>query len=86
MKKLFVAATVLALTACSAPSEPQLTIAPTPVIAAQASAHGKALSLESRDLRTAQFIAVVDSGRQNVQPCMQRRTYESRLKMPCHAS
>lgn len=68
MKKLFIAATVLALTACSAPSEPQLTIAPTPVIAKQPTASGQALSLESRDLRTAQFIAVVDSGRQNVQP------------------
>ncbi|MGF1730348.1 hypothetical protein BIT28_18200 [Photobacterium proteolyticum] len=68
MKKLFVAATVLALTACTAPSEPQLTIAPTPVVSTQANAQGKSLSLESRDLRTAQFIAVVDSGRQNVQP------------------
>ena len=68
MKKFLIAASVLALTACSAPSEPQLTIAPSPVIAAQPTANGQALSLESRDLRTAQFIAVVDSGRENVQP------------------
>ncbi|MGF1680496.1 YajG family lipoprotein [Photobacterium minamisatsumaniensis] len=68
MKKLLVAASVLALTACSAPSEPQLTIAPEPVIAAQPIANGQAISIDSRDLRTAQFIAVVDSGRQSVQP------------------
>lgn len=68
MKKFFLAASVFALTACSAPSEPQLTLAPTPVIATQPTANGLALDLESRDLRTAQFIAVVDSGRQNVQP------------------
>lgn len=68
MKKLLIAASVLALTACSAPSEPQLTIAPTPVIAAQPTTSGKSVSLESRDLRTAQFVAVVDSGHQNVQP------------------
>ena len=68
MKKLLLAASVLALTACSAPSEPQLTLTPQPVIASQPVVQGKALSLESRDLRTAQFIAVVDSGRENVQP------------------
>ena len=68
MKKLLIAASVLALTACSAPSEPQLTIAPSPVIATQPTANGQAISLESRDLRTAQFVAVVDSGRENVQP------------------
>ncbi|MFC1503230.1 YajG family lipoprotein [Pseudomonadota bacterium] len=68
MKKFLLAASVLALTACSAPSDPQLSLAPTPVIASQATAHGQSLSLESRDLRTAQFIAVVDSGRKNVQP------------------
>ncbi|KLV05943.1 lipoprotein [Photobacterium aquae] len=68
MKKLLVAASVFALTACSTPSEPQLTLTPQPVIAAQPSVNGKTLSLNSRDLRTAQFIAVVDSGRENVQP------------------
>ncbi|MDV5171209.1 YajG family lipoprotein [Photobacterium rosenbergii] len=68
MKKLLVAASVLALTACSSPSEPQLSIHPEPVIASQPMVHGKSMNLDSRDLRTAQFIAVVDSGRENVQP------------------
>ena len=68
MKKLLVAASVLALTACSTPSEPQLSINPEPVIAAQPLIQGKSMNLDSRDLRTAQFIAVVDSGRENVQP------------------
>lgn len=68
MKKLLLAASVFALTACSTPSEPQLTLTPQPVIAAQPVVQGKALALDSRDLRTAQFIAVVDSGRENVQP------------------
>lgn len=67
-EKVFLAASVFALTACSTPSEPQLSLSPAPVIAAQPTANGQALHLESRDLRTAQFIAVVDSGRQNVQP------------------
>ncbi|WP_028023674.1 YajG family lipoprotein [Enterovibrio calviensis] len=69
MKKLLlVSGLVLGLSACSAPQEPQLTIAPQPVISSVPVAQNKALVIESRDLRTAQFVAVVDNGRKNVQP------------------
>ncbi|KMV31301.1 YajG family lipoprotein [Photobacterium swingsii] len=68
MKKFLLVASVLALSACSAPQAPQLTLAPTPVIATQASVNGTHVNLTSQDLRPAQFIAVVDTGRQNVEP------------------
>lgn len=68
MKKALLAASVLVLAACSAPSEPQLNLAPQASTSSQMSVNGLALTLESRDLRTAQYVAVVDSGRQSVQP------------------
>lgn len=69
MKKLLlVSGLVLGLSACSTPREPQLTIAPQPAVAAVATGQGKAVTVDSRDLRTAQFVAVVDNGRKNVQP------------------
>ncbi|PKF51812.1 YajG family lipoprotein [Enterovibrio nigricans] len=69
MKKLLlITGLVLGLSACSTPREPQLTIAPNPTISNVPIAQGKSLSVESRDLRTAQFVAVVDNGRKNVQP------------------
>lgn len=80
MKKFLLAVSVLVLTACSAPSEPQLSLDPIPVIASQITANGLSLSLESRDLRTAQFIAVVDNGRQNVQPLHARQNLRVTLE------
>lgn len=69
MKKLLlVSGLVLGLSACSAPQAPQLTIAPQPAMISTPTGQGKSLTLDSRDLRTAQFVAVVDNGRKNVQP------------------
>ncbi|EOD80809.1 lipoprotein [Grimontia sp. AD028] len=69
MKKLLlVSGLVLGLSACSSPREPQMTIAPQPSISSVPVAQSKPVTVESRDLRTAQFVAVVDNGRKNVQP------------------
>ena len=69
MKKLLlVSGLILGLSACSSPREPQMTIAPQPAISSVPVAQSKPVTVESRDLRTAQFVAVVDNGRKNVQP------------------
>ncbi|MEZ8027016.1 hypothetical protein A1OW_02405 [Enterovibrio norvegicus] len=69
MKKiLLISGLILGLSACSTPKEPQLTVAPQPTISSVPVVQGKTVMVESRDLRTAQFVAVVDNGRKNVQP------------------
>lgn len=69
MKKLFITtAMILALGACSSPQQAQLTIAPQPVISPTPLVKSTPLMLGSRDLRTAQFVAVVDNGREEVIP------------------
>ncbi|MEI8595003.1 YajG family lipoprotein [Photobacterium sp. SP02] len=68
MKPFIFAVSLLALTACTAPTDSQLSIQPSPSLAKQPDLEGQSLTLESRDLRTAQFVAVVDNGDQNVHP------------------
>lgn len=68
MKKLILASALILLAGCSSPREPQLTIAPAPAMATKQVVQGTPVMVESRDLRTAQFVAVIDSGRSNVQP------------------
>lgn len=70
MKRIFSAiGLTLILSACSAPQAPQLNIAPKPAqVSASPDNSGKAIDLTSRDLRTAQYVAVVDNGRRSVDP------------------
>lgn len=68
MKKLIIAAAVLVLAGCSTPREPQLTIAPSPASSNQQQVNNLPVVVKSKDLRTAQFVAVIDSGRSNVKP------------------
>ncbi|MFD2179434.1 YajG family lipoprotein [Veronia pacifica] len=70
MKKLFSAiGLTFLLSACSAPQAPQLNITPQPAkVAASTQNSGKTVDLSSRDLRTAQYVAVVDNGRRSVDP------------------
>ncbi|MDO6705272.1 YajG family lipoprotein [Photobacterium sp. 1_MG-2023] len=68
MRPLLLALSMLALTACTAPTDMQLSLQPTPALSSQASMQGLNLNLESRDLRTAQFVAVIDNGDKNVHP------------------
>ncbi len=68
MKKLLLAASVAFLAACSAPQQPQLNLMPQATLSSSAMVQGKTYSLSSTDIRTAQYVALVDSGRANVQP------------------
>ncbi|GLR75520.1 YajG family lipoprotein [Aliivibrio sifiae] len=68
MKKAIIALSALFLAACSAPSDPQLDIQPVASSNAHQIVDGVKLTLDSSDLRTAQYVAVIDNGRQNVQP------------------
>lgn len=68
MKKLIIAIAVLVLAGCSTPREPQLTIAPSPASSNQQQVSNLPVVVKSKDLRTAQFVAVIDSGRSNVKP------------------
>ena len=68
MKKAIIALSALFLAACSAPSDPQLDIKPVASSNAHQIVENVKLTLDSSDLRTAQYVAVIDNGRQNVQP------------------
>ncbi|CED70787.1 YajG family lipoprotein [Aliivibrio wodanis] len=68
MKKAIIALSALFLAACTAPSDPQLDIKPVASSNAHQIVDGVKLTLDSSDLRTAQYVAVIDNGRQNVQP------------------
>ena len=68
MKKAIIAISALFLAACSAPSDPQLDIKPVASSNAHQIVENIKLTLDSSDLRTAQYVAVIDNGRQNVQP------------------
>ena len=68
MKKAIIALSALFLAACSAPSDPQLDIKPVASSNAHQIVENIKLTLDSSDLRTAQYVAVIDNGRQNVQP------------------
>lgn len=68
MKKAIIALSALFLAACSTPSDPQLDIKPEASSNAHHIVDGIKLTLDSSDLRTAQYVAVIDNGRQSVQP------------------
>ncbi len=69
IKKLLLTLGLAALvTACSAPQEPQLNLTFEPMIGSSSMGQGTAVSLESQDLRSAQFVALVDTGREQKQP------------------
>lgn len=69
MKKLLLtSALIMGLAGCSTPQEPLLAISPKPTLASVPTAKNKALKLESRDLRTAQFVAIINNGGSDVQP------------------
>lgn len=80
MKPLVFAAALLTLTACTTPTDTQLHLLPTPALAAQPSVQGLHLNLESRDLRTAQFVAVIDNGDKNVHPLHARENLRQTLQ------
>ncbi len=68
MKKVILALSVLFLTACSTPSSSQLNIKPTASNHAYPVDENITFTLDSNDLRTYQYVAIVDNGRQQVKP------------------
>lgn len=68
MKKLILAASIMALTACSAPQQEQINVMPEASLSSSNLVQGKTYTLTSKDVRAAQYVALVDSGRSNIQP------------------
>lgn len=68
MKKVIIAASVLFLAACSSPTEQLLNVAPHASLNAQSAFVGKTLTIDSRDLRTAEYVGVIDSGSGDIEP------------------
>jgi len=69
MKKLLVTASIIVLAACSStPDEPQINFIPKTTTSQNKVVNNLLFSLESKDVRAAQYVALVDSGRNNIQP------------------
>lgn len=69
MKKLILAASLVLLAACSStPEEPQVNFMPQTTTSQNKLVNNLALSLDSKDVRSAQYVALVDNGRNNIQP------------------
>ncbi|GAK85286.1 hypothetical lipoprotein YajG precursor [Vibrio ponticus] len=68
MRKLVLAASIALLTACSAPQQEQLNFTPRAELSNSNIVNGSAFTLTSKDVRSAQYVALVDSGRSNIEP------------------
>ncbi len=68
MKKLILAASVSLLAACAAPQPEQINFAPSATLANSNLVSGSSVNLTSKDVRAAQYVALVDSGRSNIEP------------------
>ncbi|WP_070970729.1 YajG family lipoprotein [Vibrio sonorensis] len=68
MKKLVLAASVALLAACSAPQQEQINLTPKSVLSNNDLVQGSTFTLTSKDVRSAQYVALIDSGRSNIEP------------------
>lgn len=69
MKKLIFAASLVLLAACSSsPEEPQVNFMPNATTSQNRVVDNLAVSLDSKDVRSAQYVALIDTGRNNIQP------------------
>ncbi|WP_394145435.1 YajG family lipoprotein [Vibrio atypicus] len=68
MRKLVLAASMALLTACSAPQQQQINFMPKAVLSSGDLVQDAAFNLTSKDVRSAQYVALVDSGRSNIEP------------------
>ncbi|WP_425666036.1 YajG family lipoprotein [Vibrio tubiashii] len=68
MRKLVLAASMALLTACSAPQQEQINFMPKAVLSNSDIVQGASFTLTSKDMRSAQYVALVDSGRSNIEP------------------
>jgi uncharacterized lipoprotein len=56
------------LTACSAPQQEQINFMPKAVLSNSDIVQDASFTLTSKDMRSAQYVALVDSGRSNIEP------------------
>lgn len=68
MRKLVLAASMALLTACAAPQQEQLNFMPKAVVSNGDLVNGSTFTMTSKDVRSAQYVALVDSGRSNIEP------------------
>ncbi|WP_047049892.1 YajG family lipoprotein [Vibrio mexicanus] len=68
MRKLVLAASVALLAACSAPQQEQINFMPKATLSNSDLVQGSTFTLTSKDVRSAQYVALVDSGRSNIEP------------------
>ncbi|WPC74713.1 YajG family lipoprotein [Vibrio porteresiae] len=68
MKKLVLAASIALLTACAAPQQEQVNFMPKAVISNSDIVKNASFTLTSKDVRSAQYVALVDSGRNHIEP------------------
>ncbi|EGR1115260.1 hypothetical protein NN136_003670 [Vibrio cholerae] len=80
MKKLVLAASIALLTACSAPQQSQINVNPQAALSQNAIVNNSSFSLVSKDVRSAQYVALVDSGRNNIEPIHSRQNVRITLE------
>ncbi|HIH0446949.1 TPA: YajG family lipoprotein [Vibrio cholerae] len=80
MKKLVLAASIALLTACSAPQQSQINVTPQAALSQNAIVNNSSFSLVSKDVRSAQYVALVDSGRNNIEPIHPRQNVRITLE------
>lgn len=80
MKKLVLVASIALLTACSAPQQSQINVNPQAALSQNAIVNNSSFSLVSKDVRSAQYVALVDSGRNNIEPIHPRQNVRITLE------
>lgn len=68
MRKLVLAASMALLTACAAPQQQQINFMPKAVLSSSEITSDVTFNIVSKDIRSAQYVALVDSGRSNIEP------------------
>lgn len=68
MKKLLVTMSIMLLTACASTEQNQINLAPKATLSKSDIVISKSFVLTSKDMRPAQYVAVVDSGHSRVEP------------------
>ncbi|MFC3022321.1 YajG family lipoprotein [Vibrio zhugei] len=72
MRKLVLAASIALLSACSTPQQ-QVNFVPKPTTSQSPVTQNASFTLTSKDVRSAQYIALVDSGRNQIEPIHARQ-------------
>ncbi len=81
MRKWFIAALILILTACSySPQEFQINFVPQATVSSEKHVKNVMFSLTSKDMRAAQYVALIDSGQNNVYPVHAKQNVRTTLE------